>query len=283
MIIILRGHIRSSFENTNLLDFIKEIYNLNNNLKIYIHTWNCYSNGSSWRHLEDNYQEINYNIITNYFSELKNLIQKIIIDDDKNVNLIGNIDGNVSRSAASIKGWKFYWYGKYKIIDYLINNYHNHNELVINLRFDIFCNSFTFDKNLLLNFIKENSKHLNSNNYDCQSYLNRYDDLKEAFGNDCSNKVTRESLYNHWLNYGIKEGRDSSIQGSNNINEYRFVKNTFLFPHEFLGMDNIYIGNINSMHKLIKTFYYELDDIVKEYSNEVHQEFLVFKINEKIF
>jgi hypothetical protein len=52
MILIIRGHIRKSFTNTDLLNFIKEIYNIEPDLKIYIHTWSIFSNNISWRTLE---------------------------------------------------------------------------------------------------------------------------------------------------------------------------------------------------------------------------------------
>ena len=42
---------------------------------------------------------------------------------------------------------------------------------------------------------------LNANNFDAVRYSNDYADLKAAFGND------RRALYNHYVNYGAKEGR----------------------------------------------------------------------------
>lgn len=42
LIVIIRGHIRDSFKTHKLYNFINNIYNLNSNLKIYIHTWNIF-------------------------------------------------------------------------------------------------------------------------------------------------------------------------------------------------------------------------------------------------
>jgi hypothetical protein len=39
MILILRGHIRNSFDNNKLYELIKLIYEKNSDLMIYIHTW----------------------------------------------------------------------------------------------------------------------------------------------------------------------------------------------------------------------------------------------------
>jgi len=49
------------------------------------------------------------------------------------------------------------------------------------------------------------------------------------------------------------------------------------------GCDNIYIGNINTMYKLIHNFFYELDDIIIKYHYIKNQEVLVFIINDNIF
>ena len=48
-----------------------------------------------------------------------------------------------------------------------------------------------------------------------------------------------------------------------------FTKNIFLFNHECNGIDNIYIGNINTLYKLISKFFYELDDILIKNNKEV--------------
>ncbi len=41
--------------------------------------------------------------------------------------------------------------------------------------------------------------------FDAKYYLNRYSDLKKAFGNDYT------AAYNHFINYGLKEGRTGSL------------------------------------------------------------------------
>ena len=61
-----------------------------------------------------------------------------------------------------------------------------------------------------------------------------------------------------------------------------FHKNIFLFDVEKCGIDNIYIGNINTMYKLIKEFHYQLDEILIKNPNIVSQECLVFRLNNNI-
>ena len=222
MIIVIRGHVRNSFETNQLYNFIEEVHNIYPDLKIFIHTWNIFANNISWRNIDVNSAQVNEERINNYFGKLSNCIKHIIIDNDKDIKLIGNLVGTINNGPMPIIGWKNYWYGKYKIIDYIYNEEKYDEETVVNLRFDLFSNSNNFDKNLIIDFIKKN-------------------------------------------------------------NEIKFTKNQFLFDYEANGIDNIYIGNINTMYKLTNKFFYELDDILCKNNNTRNQERLVYRINEQIF
>jgi hypothetical protein len=222
MKLLLRGHIRSSFKTNELYNLIENIYDLFPDLKIFIHTWNVFSNNISWRNIDFDNDNVNEEIIYNYFGKLKNCIKHIIIDDDATIQLIGNLNGNINNGPMPIIGWKNYWYGKYKIIEYLYNTNINDDEMIVNLRFDVLNNSNNFNKDLIIDFIK----------------------------NNC---------------------------------EIKFKKNIFLINHESNGIDNIYIGNIYTMQKLIKYFFYELDDILSKNNDTIHQERLVYRINSTIF
>jgi hypothetical protein len=223
MILVIRGHIRNSFENKDLFHFIKEIQNIFPDLKIFIHTWNILANNISWRPIGENHTNVNEELIYNYFDDLKSCIQHLIIDDDKNIELIGNLNGNINNGPMPIIGWKNYLYGKYKIMDYIFNEKKYDNEMIVNTRFDILNNSNNFTENMLIEFIKQNI------------------------------------------------GR-------------QFTKNKFLFNDEVHnGIDNIYIGNINTQYKLTKTFYYELDDILTKNKDVICQERLVYRINDILF
>lgn len=225
MILIIRGHIRNSFDTKKLYNLVKEIYSIFPDLKIFIHTWNIFANNISWRPINANEQSVNNEIIYEYFDDLKHLIKNIIIDDDTKINLIGNLYGKINNGCMPIIGWKNYWYGKHKIIDHIYNANANidQNEMIINFRFDIMCNSNSFDEEVIVNFIKNNSKIV-------------------------------------------------------------FTKNIFLFNDEkHYGIDNIYIGNINTMYKLSNKFFYELDDILIKNNDTVHQEYLVYRINNTLF
>jgi len=223
MIFILRGHIRESFETKQLYNLVKELYIIFPDIKIFIHTWNIFANNMSWKIRTINKQNVNDKIIYDYFDDLKHLIKHIIIDDDSKIHLIGNLCGSIYEgSLLPIIGWKNYWYGKHKIINYLYNINIDDNEIIVNCRFDVMNNSNSLDHECIVNFIKNNSKII-------------------------------------------------------------FTKNIFLFNYECTGIDNIYIGNINTLCKLINTFFYELDDILIKNKDTLHQEMLVYKINNILF
>ena len=225
MILILRGHIRDSFKNKILYSFLKI---LNNKIKldVYIHTWNIYSNNLSWRNQIKDERNVTEETIINYFEDIKHIIKKIIIDDDREIILKGNLDGNICNSKISKKGWKNYWYGQKRILDYIYDEYSKKNvELhkinIINTRFDLFDNSFTYNIYYVFSFIKK--------------------------------------FYNK------------------NIKKNIFISFT-------LGCDNMYIGNIITMSKLVNHFNFNLDYICNhyKYSNIIHQEFLTIYENNRI-
>ena len=223
MIFIIRGHIRHAFETKRLYNLIKNICALFPDLKIFIHTWNIFANNISWRKINANSQLVDDNIIYEYFDDLKHFIKYIIIDDDTKIELIGNLSGNINNGPMPIIGWKNYWYGKHKVINYIYNLNVDENEMIVNCRFDVMSNSNNFSEKTIIGFIKGNSN-------------------------------------------------------------VAFTKNIFLFNDEnHFGIDNIYIGNINTMYKLINKFFNELDDILIKNNDTINQEKLVYRINSNLF
>ena len=69
----------------------------------------------------------------------------------------------------------------------------------------------------------------------------------------------------------------------NNIKHNKFDKNKFLRKYEFDGIDNIYIGNIETMFQLTKYFYFELDKILMENNNHCSPEILWYRMNILLF
>jgi len=223
MILVIRGHIRNAFDTFDLLFLINEIYSIVPDLKIYIHTWNKFANNLSWRQINENNTSVTEETIYNYFDNVKHLIQHIIIEDDTQIKLKGKLDGNIRNANMPLRGWKNYWYGKHKIINYICQKNPFSDEMIVNFRFDIMCNSNSFHTKTIIDFIK------------------------------------------------------------NNIGK-TFTKNKFLFDDEkHCGIDNIYIGNIETMYKLTSRFAFNMDALLAFNRNTPHQEHLVFRLNEIIF
>ena len=168
MILVIRGHIRDSFKDRDLLKLIKRIINDNRKIEIYIHTWNVFSTKVSWRNYVDGHEMIeNNNIVTeeivmDYFKDVKKNITKVIIEDDSNIELFGSLEGNVCNSMAPKNGWKNYIYGNYSIFNYLYKIKNDLDEPVINLRFDILnihiIGMKWFSLNSIMKFIRLNTK-----------------------------------------------------------------------------------------------------------------------------
>lgn len=153
--LIIRGHIRDAFQNKDFYDLIKSLHVCMSNMSIYIHTWNHYSSSISWRNINENTNIVTRQVILDYFGDMQHLIQYIQIDDDKKINICGNLEGHVALSKAPILGWKNYWYGKREISQYLFNQDPDNEEMVINTRFDVLdCPSLKVNVPLVIEFVK---------------------------------------------------------------------------------------------------------------------------------
>jgi hypothetical protein len=146
-----------------LYDLIKYLSN-KYIIKIFIHTWSIKQNNISWRTITNDFTEINIEYIKLYFKDLFQFVKKIIIENDNNIKLIGNINGKILLTKTSILGWKRYIYGQYKIIRYLYNNKYNKNNFLLNIRFDLFTNSYIFTYDEIINFIDNNYNIIHKTN-----------------------------------------------------------------------------------------------------------------------
>ena len=225
MILVLRGHIRNSFKNNQLYELVKEISE-KYPLKIYIHTWNIVQSTLSWRPLENDQTIVSPEFIYDYFKDLSPLIQDILIDDDKNISLIGNLEGNICKGQVPILGWKRYLYGKHQIIKHIFMKYMNEeiesDEPIVNTRFDVLSNSNNYLKEIIHEFIEIKTRLI-------------------------------------------------------------FRKNHFIYDKECMGVDNIYIGNINTMNTIIYHFHHNLDSIIPRYYPIYNPERMFFNENNKFF
>ena len=164
MIILLRGHIRRSFGDNRLYNFIKNICKYNKDIEIYIHTWSIIQNDISWRIIEKKEIEITEDIINKYFRDCALFIKKIMIVDDKLIELNGTTTGIIPGTQCPVVGWKNYWCGQYQIMDHIYSNFNNKNKLVLNLRFDIFINPHGFIERDIINFLNKNKYNVLTEN-----------------------------------------------------------------------------------------------------------------------
>ena len=154
MILLLRGHIRNSFENDDLYKVIHEMV-VKYNVQIYIHTWNIQQSDISWRKLQHIPTPITNELIYTYFKNIRHNIKHIMIDDDSKIKVIGKIDGCIGKTKCPTIGWKNMWYGKYKIMDFIKSNTKNQNEMVLNMRFDILTNKNSWSFTNIMQFINQ--------------------------------------------------------------------------------------------------------------------------------
>ena len=153
MILILRGHIRNSMDDSTLLNTMKGIVEKFPDISIFIHSWNVVASSISYRHIVENNTKLTSEYILHYFNDIQANILHIEISDDTSIELIGDTNGFFG-SAPKI-GWKRMWYGKYKILNIIKSVTSDVNEIVINMRFDINnVNGNILNTNEILSFIE---------------------------------------------------------------------------------------------------------------------------------
>jgi len=220
MLLLIRGHIRNCFDNNDfyiLLKSIIEIVETVDDLDIYIQTWNIKQSNISWRTLEEINEDVTEETISTYFRDLNPYIKHISILDDKKIELVGDLSGNICDTKAPKIGWKNMLYGICHELNHIKENV-SLNPLIINMRFDVVNNSFPLHSSFILSFIKQNLTYSK-------------DIMKVINDRGCP------------------------------------------------GIDNIYIGKIDNMHRFINNLYSNLDEIIKKYINVFHHELIFFYEN----
>jgi hypothetical protein len=199
--LLLRGHIRNSFENNRLNEFITFLFKKYGYFHIYIQTWKNIENkpGHSWRTVYDVKQEIKKKDIKNYF-EKKYLIKHIMILDDTMIDdeLEGDVCGIIPNTLANKKGWKYMWYGKFQIAKHIYETKQKY-DLVINTRFDIFS---TRKKQLMYN-LKPQADTKILNNILCSSF--KYTTIYEIFNSIILNYKLNKELNKDMIIFQFEE------------------------------------------------------------------------------
>ena len=150
LVLVIRGHVRNSFDTNVLYNFVKDLSSVFN-IMIYIHTWNVKQTSMSWRKIQQDDTKITEDVLKEYFKDLYKYVQHVIIDDDKNIELNGETNGLLAKTKTSLLGWKRCVYGQYRILKHVRGIFAR--ETVVNTRFDLFSNSYVFTYDEVLNFV----------------------------------------------------------------------------------------------------------------------------------
>jgi len=163
MNIVIRGHIRNAFETDELYELLKYMAD-KCDIKIFIHTWDKKQNTLSWRHIEEDSTPITTELIRAYFKDIFDYVQNIIIESDSDIELHGNVEGKLASSRTSLLGWKRYIFGNYRVIKHIYDISGDKDEFILNMRFDLFTNSFVFPYDEITKFIDTNYGIAHNNN-----------------------------------------------------------------------------------------------------------------------
>jgi len=148
--LVIRGHVRDSFDSDDLRDFIRELASYFD-VELYVHTWNVKQNSVSWRSIEDDATPVTEDMIRSYFAGFT--VKKIFVESDDDAELHGNLDGKLARTKTYAIGWKRYVYGQWKVMNH-VRECCDENDVIVNTRFDLFSNSFVFPREEILHFVR---------------------------------------------------------------------------------------------------------------------------------
>lgn len=134
----VRGHIRDSFRNNRLRNFIDLLKLTFPNVQIIFQTWSTFQckKNHSWRKVNENNQVVYIQHIQNYFKNIPPQNLNCMILDDDNIPYYGSIEGNIADSKMPKKGWKNMWYGIAKGLEKSLTGCYNNP--IVNFRFDFF-------------------------------------------------------------------------------------------------------------------------------------------------
>lgn len=157
--VLIRGHVRNSFENNKLYEFIVDLSKIFD-VKIVISCWNLFNTSRSWDYKEENNRHVKRSDFHDYLKDMSNLIEKVIISDSDCYD--ENLLGNVSNSKIKKSTWAHMWKGMLIGINNIDESKY---DIILNLRCDLFSYytdiKINFEKKLIIRDIISNiSKNL---------------------------------------------------------------------------------------------------------------------------
>lgn len=146
--LVLRGHIRSSFDDGRLKSFVDRICE-EFDVGIYVQTWSIVQNGLSWRALEVVDDAVTEERVRGYLGGDR--IRSIRILDESEITHHGNTEGKIGRTPCPVLAWKNMYYGKF-IASKSVLDRERPDSVNIQMRFDVLSNPFSPSERELLDY-----------------------------------------------------------------------------------------------------------------------------------
>ena len=256
MCLVLRGHVRTALQTPALRELVASLGALcfaftRTDLHVFVHTWNVTSSGLSWRTIPKDLSPVTTDTIHEYLHAPHVYVHTVLIEDDAQCELHGNVEGIIPNTRAPLLGWKRYLYGNFQAVSSVTRAISSAKDnpskggslrgtvgslgdqvhpplppFVINTRFDVLHNSNSLSYDTIVTFVTK-------------QWL--------AFQHVLPHKHT----------------------------------NTFVYPHECYGIDNLYVGTPHTMWQLAYTMHTHLDTILTRHTRR-NQECLVFCVNKEL-
>lgn len=147
--VVLRGHVRSSFEDDGLRWLLSDISE-SFSARIYAHTWSFVQNSLSWRGLENICREVDAGMVLNYLSGFD--VRSVAVDDDSAIPHVGNVEGNIGRTRCPVLGWKNMYWGKLAAMK-VLTDVEPPDSTTLQMRFDVLSNPFSPKRQEVLDFV----------------------------------------------------------------------------------------------------------------------------------
>jgi hypothetical protein len=229
-----------------------------------------------------------------YVPEVQIAMQKIFTEELYpiiNNIILGTSDGTYLKSIDSYseeldatQKMNFKVWDLYKLS---LNRFNNYEEGIDFLR-DFISARAKWMNNELYDMVRKLDYCLmtETNFFDAQYYQNKYPDLKAAFGNDYY------KLYEHYINFGIKEGRQASavFNPKYYLLNYEDLYSTFTGSDKYVQALNhfmnigIYEGRVGSSEFDISIYKEKYSDLVTAFGNNnklYYEHYLSSGIKEK--
>lgn len=249
--IMLRGHVRSSFDDDKLYNFLKNVAS-GYNIDIYVYTFSVKSAGKIYKSedKEADNQKITEKDVENYLRDLMKFTKTIIVDQNSSAKLINDRNiGNISRNK-----FLHMWNSIYNIIKYVKDTKIDY-VYAINMRLDYYQLVSKFPKTFSVNqmrrlfyidVLNDYIKNLDKTQQICLvNIVNNQDDK-----NKNKNKFNSKSI-----NF-FREKKDKREKTLNILSNINYDQNDILY-----GIDNLFAGNIEYLYKLSYTFVHHMDEI----------------------